>query len=458
MISKKVVGILTRGGVRGLNPCIKQLVSRAVQCHFPVLGIRRVWQCFLAYNHGDPSSYEKNLQPLSPANVCTIDRAGGTILHTSRTNPNAVEYSEAPDFLKSNFPYRVIPFDAKGPSGRNHSISHTRGTNFMKNSVIAALLVILIGLALPASTNAATERPLATIGTGSLTGVYYSTGHAIAKTLDHYAGDQKIDLSVKETQGSLENLEAVTSGRFYFGIVQSDIQYKAWHGTTASPWEGKPQKNLRAVFSLYTEAINLVALSSRNINNLKDLKSEPFKVNTGEPGSGQYINANDLLMAVGIHPQDDVREVHVSPTRALELFEHREIDAFFFTAGHPAALFHEVAGGKRLAKFVTLNPEESLLKNYPYYSRTLIPVKYYPGMENKQDVATIGVRATVVTSADTPDWMVYGIVKAVAEKMGYFKSQLLVFQDLNRAGMLEGLSAPIHPGALKYYREAGLVP
>ena len=326
----------------------------------------------------------------------------------------------------------------------------------MKNSAMTALLVLLIGLALPSSTNAATDRLWATIGTGSLTGVYYSTGHAISKTLARYGGDQKIDMSVLETQGSLENLEAVTSGRFHFGIVQSDIQYKAWHGTTASPWEGNPQKNLRAVFSLYTEAINLVALSSRNINNLKDLKSKSFKVNLGELGSGQYINANDLLMAVGIHPQDDVREVHVSPPMALELFERREIDAFFFTAGHPAALFHEVAGGKRLAKFVTLNPEESLLKNYPYYSRTLIPVKYYSGMENKQDVATIGVRATVVASTDTPDWMVYEIVKAVAKNMGYFKSQLLVFQDLNRAGMIEALSAPIHPGALKYYREAGL--
>ncbi|MCB2170019.1 MAG: TAXI family TRAP transporter solute-binding subunit [Deltaproteobacteria bacterium] len=327
----------------------------------------------------------------------------------------------------------------------------------MKSHAVTALLIIVIALALPASTNAATERPWATIGTGTLTGVYYGSGHAIAKTLRRYAGDQKIDMSVKETEGSLENLEAVTSGQFYFGIVQSDIQYQAWHGTTASPWEGKPQKNLRAVFSLYTEAINLVALSRLDINTLKDLKSKHAKVNLGEPGSGQYINAKDLLMAVGIHPQDDVQEVHVSPPTALELFEGGDIDAFFFTAGHPAAQFHEVAGGKMLARFVTLDLEEKLLKDYPYYSRTFIPMKYYPGMDNKQDVATIGVKATVVASTDTPDWMVYGVVKAVVENMDYFKSQLLVFEGLNRAGMLEALSAPIHPGALKYYREAGLV-
>jgi len=327
----------------------------------------------------------------------------------------------------------------------------------MKYHALTTLLAILIGLTLPASTSAATERPWATIGTGSLTGVYYGTGHAIAKTLDRYAGDQKIGMSVKETQGSLENLEAVTSGQIFFGIVQSDIQYKAWHGTAASPWEGRPQKNLRAVFSLYTEAINLVALSSRDINNLQDLKSKRFKVNTGEPGSGQYINANDLLLAVGIHPQDDLREEHVSPEMALELFERREIDAFLFTAGHPAALFHEVAAGRRQAKFVALGAEfADLLETYPYYKRTMIPVEYYPGIDNDQDVATIGLKATVVASTDTPDWMVYGVVKAVAENMDYFKSQLLVFRDLNRAGMLEALSAPIHPGALKYYREAGL--
>ena len=328
----------------------------------------------------------------------------------------------------------------------------------MKNPAITALLVMLIGLALPAPTKAATDRPWATIGTGDLTGVYYNSGTAIAKTLDRSAGDQKIDMTVQETQGSLENLAAVTSGRFYFGIIQSDIQYMAWHGVDASPWAGNPQKNLRAVFSLYTEAINLVALSRRNINGLQDLKSRRFSVNLGEPGSGQHINANELLAAVGIDPRNDLREVLVSPTRALDLFDRREIDAFFFTAGHPAPQFHLVAGGRQQAKFVALDGYQDLLERFPYYKKTLIPVKYYPNMDNDQDVATIGVKATVVASADTPEWMVYGTVKAVAENLDYFKTQLLVFEGLNRAGMLEALSAPIHPGALKYYREAGLAP
>jgi len=322
---------------------------------------------------------------------------------------------------------------------------------------MTVLLVIVLGVALAAPVNAATERPWATIGTGALTGVYYSAGHAIAKTLERHAAVD-IHMTVEESEGSLENLDMVTSGQFFFGLVQSDVQFKAWNGTPASPWDGRPQKNLRAVCSLYTEAINLMALSSRNINELKDLKSQPFRINLGEPGSGGYVNATEVLLALGIDPQEDLREVHVSPPDALTMFARRKIDAFFFTAGHPNAQFHEVSNGKRQAKFVPLNPEDDVLKNYPYYARTLIPMKYYPGIDDKQDVPTIGVRATLVASTDTPDWMVYGVVKALVENMDYFKSQLLVFQNLNRSRLLENLSAPIHPGALKYYREVGMAP
>lgn len=327
----------------------------------------------------------------------------------------------------------------------------------MKRSTMTILLVIVLGVALAAPANAATERPWATIGTGALTGVYYGTGHAIAKTLDRYA-PADIVMTVKESEGSLENIDAVASGQFFFGLVQSDILHKAWNGTPAGPWEGRPQKNLRAVCSLYTESMNLVALSSSNINEIEDLKSRPFRINLGNPSSGGYVIATEVLQALGIDRQQDLREVAVSPTEALQMFNNSKIDAFFYTAGHPAPQFHEVAAGKRQAKFVPLNPSDEGLKNYPYYARALIPVKYYPGMDNTQDVPTIGVRATLVASTDTPDWMVYGVVKALVENMDYFKSQHLAFQDLNRSSMLKNLSAPIHPGALKYYREVGMAP
>jgi TRAP transporter TAXI family solute receptor len=323
---------------------------------------------------------------------------------------------------------------------------------------MTAILLMLLGLASPAVANAAADRPWATIGTGSLTGVYFNTGKAIKKTLARYPGDQVIKMSVEATEGSLENLEAVTSGRFYFGLIQSDIQYKAWHGTEGSIWAGNPQKNLRAVFSLYTEAVNLVASRRPDIQSLQDLKAFRRGVNLGKTGSGDYVNAHEVLAASEIDPLQDLRAVYASPVRALSLFERREIDAFFFTAGHPAAQFHEVAGGRRQARFVPLQPKEEMLAQYPYYKRTLIPAKFYPAMGHDQDVATIGVKATLVASAETPEWMVYGVVKTVAENLGYFKTQLLVFHEMDRAGMLEGLSAPIHPGALKYYREAGLKP
>ncbi len=330
----------------------------------------------------------------------------------------------------------------------------------MIRAATTAVLTVMIGLFAIGTARAVSERPYATIGTGSLTGVYYNVGQAFKKTLERYPADPVIKLAVQETQGSLENLEAVTSGRFYFGIIQSDIQYKAWNGTNGSPWAGRPQKNLRAVLSLYTEAVSLVAATRRGVQGLADLKSKRISVNLGEPGSGHYVNAHEVLNAVGIHPEreKDLRAMDVSPVDALSLFARNQIDAFFITAGHPNALFHEVNGGKRRAQFVMLNPKEELLARYPYYLRTTIPARYYPDMDNPTDVPTVGVKAVVVASADTPDWMVYGLVNTIADHIEYLKTQLKIFENVKRDTVLEALYAPIHPGALKYYREKGMAP
>ncbi len=329
----------------------------------------------------------------------------------------------------------------------------------MRRSAITLLLALFIVILAVGPSNAATERPWATIGTGSLTGVYYNVGQAMKKTLDRFPDDPEIIVSVEETQGSIENLEAVTSGRFFFGIIQSDVQYKAWHGTNGTPWAGRPQKNLRAVFSIYTEAVNLVAAKNRNLSSVDDLKKRKrVVVNLGRPGSGHYINAQEIMDAVGINPDIDFRQVQVSPASALSLFQRRQLDAFFFTAGHPAAQFHEVARGRRMAQFVPMDPTVAELKRYPYYRRVMIPIKHYPGMGHEQDVPTIGVKATLVASTETPDWMVYGLVKTIAQNFDFFETQLLIFENITDKSILEALTAPIHPGALKYFREAGLVP
>ncbi len=328
----------------------------------------------------------------------------------------------------------------------------------MIRAATTAVLTVMIGVFAIGAALAASDRPYATIGTGSLTGVYYNVGQALKKTLERYPSDPEIVLSVEETQGSLENLEAVTSGRFFFGIIQSDVQFKAWNGTNGTPWAGRPQKNLRAVLSLYTEAVNLVAATRRGIQVPEDLQSKRVSVNLGEPGSGHYINAREVLDAIGIDPDQHLSAVQVSGPRALGLFGRNQLDAFFFTAGHPAAQFHEVARGRRMAKFVPMDPTEAELKRYPYYRRIMIPIKYYPDMGNEQDVPTIGVKATVIASVDTPDWMVYGLVKTIADHFEYLETQLKIFESLTRESALEALTAPIHPGALKYYREVGMVP
>jgi TRAP transporter TAXI family solute receptor len=300
----------------------------------------------------------------------------------------------------------------------------------------------------------AVKTAYATIGTGGITGVYYPTGGAIAKMVNNKRDQYNIRCTVEATGGSVFNVNAVMAGDLEFGVVQSDRQYQAIKGM--AEWKERgPQKDLRAVFSIHPESVTLAAAVDAGIKDIRDLKGK--RVNIGNPGSGQRQNSIDALQAVGLNYETDLQAESVKAAEAPGLLQDGRIDAFFYTVGHPSGAFKEATAGVRKVRFVPITGIDELLAKYPYYAKSYVPVKEYPGAENEGDVETFGVKATLVTSAKVPDHVVYAVTKEVFENFEEFKGLHPAYSVLTKEGMLEGLSAEIHPGALKYYKEAGLM-
>ena len=294
-----------------------------------------------------------------------------------------------------------------------------------------------------------------TIGTGGITGVYYPTGGAIARIVNRKKDEYGIRATVESTGGSVFNVNAVMAGDLEFGVVQSDRQFQAINGM--AEWEDKgKQEDLRAVFTIHPESITLVAAVDAGIQTVEDLKGK--RVNIGNPGSGQRQNSIDALTAVGIDYNNDLTAESVKAAEAPGLLQDGRIDAFFYTVGHPSGAIKEATAGTRKVRFIPVTGPgiDKLVEDNPYYAKAKIPVALYPGAENTEDVETFGVKATFVTSAKVPENVVYAITKEVFDNFEDFKKLHPAYAILTKANMLEGQSAPIHPGAQKYYTEAGL--
>jgi TRAP transporter TAXI family solute receptor len=297
-----------------------------------------------------------------------------------------------------------------------------------------------------------------TIGTGGVTGVYYPSGGAIAKIVNAKRNVYGIRATVASTAGSVSNVNGIISRDLEFGLVQGDLQYQAYNGAAGSDWAGKPQKDLRAVFSLYPETVTLVAKVDSGIKSLADLKGE--RVNIGEPGSGQRQNAIEVLRAAGLNWETDIVAESAKAAEAPGLLQNGRIDAFFYTVGHPNGALKEATAGATKVRFVSISGPgiDALVKSQPYFAKAVVPVKaFYDSAENDSDVESFGVKATFMTSAKVPDEIVYAITKEVFANLEDFKQLYPAFYGLAKKNMLEGLSAPIHPGALRYYKEAGLI-
>ncbi len=324
----------------------------------------------------------------------------------------------------------------------------------MHKHLLAAILGLAVAMTGGSALEAHAKTTFVTIGTGGITGVYYPTGGAIAKIVNAKKDKYDIRASVESTGASVFNINAIMAGDLEFGIAQADRQYQAYNGL--SEWEGKPQKDLRAVFALAPEAVTFVAAEDSGIKSLKDAKGKI--VNIGNPGSGNRQNAIDVFEAAGLNIEKDLKAESIKAADAPRMVQDGRIDGFFYTVGHPNGNIKEATAGKRKCRIVSISDIEPLVKKFPYYSLTTIDMSQYPEATNANEkVTTVGMLATFVTSAKVSDDVVYAVTKEVFENLDEFKKLHPALAGLTREGMLEGLTAPIHPGAMKYYKEAGLM-
>lgn len=302
------------------------------------------------------------------------------------------------------------------------------------------------------------EDVFVSIGGGDVSGVYFPTGLAIARMVNAKRQDYGIRATVEATPGSTYNLNAIMAGYMDFGMTQADKQYHAFNGAAEWAEEG-PQADLRAVFSIYPESVTLIAADDAEINAIEDLKGK--RVSLGNPGSSQHRVIINILEAFGIDPEKDLVAQTVYASDAPDQLQDDLIDAYFFTVGHPNETVKRGLSGMRKAHLVPISgPEvDRLMADKVYYTRYRIPMqRLYPDLTGRiEDVDTLAVLATFCTSSRVPEQIVYVVTKEVFENLDYFRQQHPALAVLTKEGMLEGLHAPLHPGAIRYYREAGLM-
>jgi TRAP transporter TAXI family solute receptor len=202
--------------------------------------------------------------------------------------------------------------------------------------------------------------------------------------------------------------------------------------------------------------VTLVAADDSGVQSLADLKGK--RVNIGNPGSGHRGNALDALRTAGIDPDTDLSVESLKAADAPKMLQDGRIDAFFYTVGHPNGAINEATAGKRTVHFVPITGMGDLIKESPYYATVTIPVSKYPQASNTNDVQSIGMVTTLLTSDAVSEEVVYALTKEVLGRIDEFRTLHPALESLTAAGMLEGLTAPIHPGAERCFRELGLLP
>ncbi len=298
------------------------------------------------------------------------------------------------------------------------------------------------------------EGSFITIGTGGVTGVYYPTGGAICRLVNKGRKKHGVRCSVESTGGSVYNINAIRSGELDMGVAQSDWQFHAYNGSGKEAFiKAGPFKDLRAVFTVHPEPISIVARKDANIKHVGDLVGK--RVNIGNPGSGTEATWNVMWKAMGHTNKDLKLASQMKSSETPGALCDNKIDAFFWLVGNPAALNKE-ATTTCDAVFVDVSGPavDKLVKDNPFYAKTVIPGGMYRG--NPNDIPTFGVGATFVSSSKVPANTVYEVVKSVFENLDAFKKLHPAFAHLKAEEMISNsISAPIHDGAMKYYKEKG---
>jgi len=293
-----------------------------------------------------------------------------------------------------------------------------------------------------------------TIGTGGVTGVYYPTGGSICRLVNKDKKEHGVRCSVESTGGSVYNINTIRAGELEMGVAQSDWQFHAYNGTSKFKDKGA-FKDLRAVFSIHGEPFTVLARADSGIKNFDDLKGK--RVNIGNPGSGQRGTIEIIMKEKGWTKDDFKVASELKASEQSKALCDNKIDAMVYVVGHPNGAIKEATTTCE-SKLVTVKDSviDKIVADADYYKYSTIKGGTYKG--NPDDVTTFGVAATIVTSAKVPEKVVYTVVKSVFENFEAFKKLHPAFANLTKEDMVNnGNSAPLHPGALKYYKEAGLL-
>ncbi len=326
-------------------------------------------------------------------------------------------------------------------------------------SIFAATLMATAGGILFSSDGALAQgKRFIAIGTGGPTGVYFVVGQSVCRMIHKEAAEGRkkgrkhgIRCAAPSTAGSTYNIGNVKEGELDFGVAQSDWQYHAYNGT--SKFEGRQFKKIRAVFSVHAEPLHIIVGGNSGINGWDGLKGK--RVGIGNPGSGQYNTMSFLMEQHGWDESVFKLAAPLTSTEQSKALCDGKIDAYIYTVGVPNAGVSVATDGCG-ARIVDFNTDvvKKLVKERPYHAWATIPKGTYK--TTSKDVRTFGVMATFITSADVPNDVVYEVTRAVFENLDDFRKLHPAFKNLDPKKMItDGLSAPLHAGAVKYYKEKG---
>ncbi|MEZ4632873.1 MAG: TAXI family TRAP transporter solute-binding subunit [Deinococcales bacterium] len=306
---------------------------------------------------------------------------------------------------------------------------------------VSLLSFVLIALA---------QRSFLVIGTGDANGVYYPVGGIISRIVNGIATNYS-RLTVEVTAGSVENIEGLNVGGFDFAIVQSDVAYQAYHGE--GDFTGRPIEVLRAVIALHPEPMHLICHQDAEIASFRDIKGKA--INIGVEGSGIRRTVLDMLAAFGMS-LSDLQAFSLGISEARVKLAEGGLDCFFYSVGVGSIAVKDTATLTPIKLIPLDDPElEALAAQYPYYVMATIPAGSYYRVD--QDVRAFGVKALLASTTDLNSNTAYFVVKGLLENIDILQARHPSLSAITKESLLEGLSIPLHSGAIRAFKEASLV-
>lgn len=308
---------------------------------------------------------------------------------------------------------------------------------------LAILVSLVIGVTL-----AQTQLSIATGGTG---GVYYPSGGGYAEVINKYVDGYTAVAEV--TGASVENVGLIARGDSDIAFALADTVYQAYTGTGRFAGEGGPGQlsNLRALLSAYPNAVQIVTLAGSGIESLQDLKGK--RVSVGAPGSGTEVSTQTILSANGMS-YDDIDEQRLNFNETAAAIRDGQIDAGFWSVGPPTSSILDLATTRDIV-VVPLSDEEiaNSLEAEPTFARYTLPAESYPGQS--EPVNTVGTPNVIVAAAEMDEELAHDFVAALYEHIDEIIAIHPSAQDTTPEFALEATPIPLHPGALRYFEEAG---